>query len=151
MEVDSSAPVIVEDSIEIRSDPKTIWDIISDFENWPSWNPEIKKVKLDGAFQVGNKFKWKAGSSTIRSELRAIEEPGILGWTGRTFGIQAVHIWNIVPIDGKVLVKTEESWNGLHVKIFSRYFKSLLEKSIKTGLEYLKIEAEKRSINDSAV
>ncbi len=143
LQIDSNAPVIVRSTIEIESTPDNVWNIMSDLENWPRWNPEIRSVRLAGPFAEGTEFKWKAGPGTIRSRLTAIEKPGTLGWTGITFGIRAVHVWGIRSIDGKTLVTTEESWDGVHVRLFRKHFSKMLEKSIRTGLRYLKAEAEK--------
>jgi hypothetical protein len=41
-----------------------------------------------------------------------------LAWTGKTFGIEANHIWRLKPRDGKTIVRTEESWEGLVANIF---------------------------------
>jgi hypothetical protein len=60
-------------------------------------------------------------------------------------GITAVHVWNIKKQDGFTIVKTEESWDGLLVRLFSGMMQKALDQSINQGLEYLKVEAEKRN------
>jgi uncharacterized membrane protein len=143
MQPDSSAPVIVKASVDIETNPEHIWDIMSDFENWPRWNPEIQSVELLGPLVEGTGFKWKAGPGTINSKLTHVEKPIKLAWTGVTFGIKAIHVWDIRLIESVSRVTTEESWNGLHVRIFKKYFQKMLERSIHSGLKYLKVEAEK--------
>jgi len=144
MHANDNAPVFVRISLEIEAAPEKIWNIISDLEKWPAWNPKIKAVTTDGAFFEGMKFKWKAGPGIISSELKEIEQPARLAWTGKTIGIKAIHVWKLEPINGKTLVTTEESWEGIHVKFFRKYFRKMLEKSIQAGLKYLKIAAEQK-------
>ena len=40
-------------SVETSASPETVWRIWSDPSTWPSWNPDIRHVILDGAFASG--------------------------------------------------------------------------------------------------
>ena len=35
------APVFAASEIEIGADPDAVWDVLADFERWPSWNPDV--------------------------------------------------------------------------------------------------------------
>jgi uncharacterized protein YndB with AHSA1/START domain len=109
MEVNRSAPVVAEGEIEIAASPETVWDVLADISSWPKWNPDVKSVSLDGDVAEGSEFRWKAGPGTITSTIRRLEQPRFIGWTGRTLGIGAVHVYRLEPRDGSTLVTTEES------------------------------------------
>lgn len=142
MEIEQSAPVSYSQSIEINASIQTIWKIMSDIENWPSWNEDIKSATLHGKLTAGATFTWKSGPGTITSTLEAVEEPYLIGWSGKLFGIKAVHIWKIESIKGKTTVTTEESWSGLFATLFRKSSKKTLIKAIDTGLNRLKAAAE---------
>ncbi|MDD4650731.1 MAG: hypothetical protein PHQ34_00725 [Methanothrix sp.] len=59
-------------------------------------------------------------------------------------GIKAIHIWQIVEMDKKALVKTEESWEGMLPRMLPNMMQKMLKKSIDSGLLHLKVEAERR-------
>ncbi|PTB91085.1 SRPBCC domain-containing protein, partial [Marivirga lumbricoides] len=42
----------IETSIRIKALSETVWDILTDFEKYPQWNPFIKSVK--GEVKEGN-------------------------------------------------------------------------------------------------
>ena len=145
MEVDLSAPVIVEESISVQASPELIWNIMIDFQGWPNWNPEIKAVRVEGPIGEGTRFSWKAGPGTIRSQVKEINEHVGIAWVGKTMGITAIHIWKIQGTTERAIVLTRESWDGFHVRLFKKFFRRMLEKSIHVGLGNLKREAEKRA------
>jgi hypothetical protein len=145
MEVDRGAPAIAAGEIEIAADAETVWDVMADIDRWPSWNPDVKAASLSGPLAEGAEFRWKAGSGTIASTIRRAERPRELAWTGRTLGIDAVHVWRLEPRNGATLVSTEESWNGLVVRLLRRPLAKMLQGAIDAGLRHLKAEAERRA------
>ena len=144
LKVQQDAPVIAEAEIEINAPRESVWEIMTDIENWPSWNQDVSKAELKGELQPGTEFHWKAGPGTIKSQLQVVQPPDEIAWTGKTMGIKAVHVWQLEDRDGKTLIRTEESWDGLIVKLFKKSMQRTLQGSIDAGLEYLKAEAEKR-------
>jgi hypothetical protein len=98
--------------------------------------------------KAGSRFKvqLKAGPGTITSKISQVERLRTLAWTGRSFGINAVHVWGLEPRDGNTVVQTEESWEGLLVRIFRGVMRKMLQRSIDAGLLHLKTEAERRRI-----
>jgi len=145
MEVNQDAPALARSESEIAADPETVWEVLTAFESWPSWNPDVSSVKLEGGLVEGSEFRWKAGRATITSTLRKVERPRLLGWTGKTTGIQAVHVWRLEPSDGGTLVRTEESWEGLPVRILRGTMQRSLQKAVDGGLGHLKAEVERRA------
>lgn len=145
MEVNRDAPVLARAEAEIAADPDTVWEVLTAFEDWPSWNPDVSSVSLEGDIAEGTAFRWKAGRVTINSTLRQVERPRTLAWTGKTTGIDAVHVWRLEPRDGGTLVRTEESWKGLLVRLLRGPMRKSLQKAVDGGLQHLKAEAERRA------
>lgn len=144
MDINRNAPVLAASKIEIAADPETIWGIMAAVDHWPDWNPAVKSAFLDGEFIPGSTFRWKTSHATITSTLQQVEEPKILAWTGKTTGINAIHVWRLEPRGSKTIITTEESWEGFLSRIFRSSMQKMLQKSIDDGLVYLKAKAEKK-------
>jgi uncharacterized protein YndB with AHSA1/START domain len=149
VEIDRDAPAVARAETKIAADPETVWEILTGFESWPSWNPDVSSVALDGDVAEGTVFRWKTGRATITSTLRQVERSHVVAWTGKTTGIDAVHVWRLEPRDGGTLVQTEESWQGLLVRLLSGPMRKSLQKAVDGGLEHLKAEAERRARSSS--
>jgi hypothetical protein len=141
---DERAPVIGAREIVISADPETVWDVLAGIDRWPAWNPEVKSVSIEGDVVEGTQFRWKSGSGTLTSTLRRIERPRLIAWTGRIFGIDAVHVWRFEPHDAGTFVRTEESFDGLVARVFRRLLRKTLDRALESGLRHLKVEAERR-------
>ena len=103
IKINENAPVIVKGMIEINSSPETIWDLIADIKRWSSWNPDVKNSSIEGDVIKGSKFKWKSWSVTITSIFQEVDRPRFIGWTGKTMGIKALHIWKLEPKNGRTI------------------------------------------------
>lgn len=144
MQADRNAPVFSEGRIEIAASPQALWDLMADIGAWPTWNPDVKEVSVHGEIAEGTKFRWKAGPGTITSTLRLVDRPRAMGWTGRTFGIDAIHVWRFEPQGATTMASMEESFSGLVASLFRRRLQRQLDATTKTGLENLKAVAEQR-------
>ncbi len=145
MEVDQKAPVIADATVEIAAAPEVVWETVADLERWPAWNPDVKTMSVDGPVADGTTFRWKAGPGTISSTLRSVERPTELGWTGKTLGIAAVHVWRFESIDGGTVARTFESWTGWLPRLLRGLMRKQLQQSLEGGLPHLKAEAERRA------
>ena len=145
MASNGSVPVKSSAEIEIDASPQVVWEVLTRFENWPSWNPDVKSMSFDGPLAPGSEFRWKAGPGTIVSTLDRIEPPRHIAWRGRTLTINAYHEWWLEPSDGGTHVMTEESFSGLLVRLLRGSLQKTLDKSLQDGLQHLKHEAERRS------
>ncbi|WP_151828413.1 SRPBCC family protein [Acinetobacter oleivorans] len=46
-------------TVETNATPEQIWTLWEDVESWPSWDKDLKWVKLNGPFKVGTKGTMK--------------------------------------------------------------------------------------------
>jgi hypothetical protein len=138
-------PVKSTAEIQIAAPPQTVWDVLTRFENWPNWNPDVKSMSFEGPLGPGSTFRWKAGPGTIVSTLDRVEPPRHVSWHGKTLTIDAYHQWWLEPREDGTFVRTEESFSGLLAKILRGPLQKTLDKSFEDGLERLKVEAERRA------
>jgi uncharacterized protein YndB with AHSA1/START domain len=144
MDIDRAAPAIAGSEIEVAATPEAVWDVLTDFEGWPGWNPAVKTVSIDGLVAPGTSFTWKAGASTLTSTIREVDPPRSVVWTGRTMGIHAIHAWRLEPTAGGTGVRTEESWTGLLPRLLPGRMTRTLQESLDEGLGHLKNAVEGR-------
>ena len=72
--------------IEIDADPDRVWEVFSDFDAYPTWNPVIKSVKGDTA--VGSKLEVRieppeGRGMTFKPTVRASEPGREFRWLGK--------------------------------------------------------------------
>lgn len=144
-EINTNAPVKCSRTILINASEGTVWNILTDINNWPHWQKGITFSRLNGELKPGTTFDWKTGGSKIHSTLHTVEPPGQFGWTGKTFGLFAIHNWYLSDTNGKTEVTVQESMEGFFAKLFKKSFNKILEKGMDLWLELLKIECEKQS------
>ena len=145
MEVNERAPAVAASEIEVDADPEAVWAVLTAVDRWPAWNPEVKAASLDGALAEGAVFRWKAGPGTITSTVSRVERPRLVAWRGKTLGIAAVHVYRLVPRNGKTLVRSEESWEGPVVRVLRGPMRRRLQAALDAGLRHLKAEAERQA------
>jgi hypothetical protein len=144
--INQEAPVVGASEIEIAAAPEKVWEVLAAIDRWPSWNPDIKSMAMQGDLAEGSTFRWKAGRATITSTIRRIEPPRLIAWTGKTFGLNAIHVYRLEPRNGKTFVRTEESFEGIAARVMRGSLQKTLDHTLADGLRYLKAEAEKRPI-----
>jgi uncharacterized protein YndB with AHSA1/START domain len=144
-EINANAPVILGGEIEVAAPPEIVWDVLTTIEGWPRWNPEVKSASLEGELAPGSVFRWKAGPSRLVSRLLSVEPQREIAWTGKSMGINVIHVYGFEPRDGGTLVHTDESVEGVTARLFRGPLKKRMDSSIDLGLRSLKAEAERRA------
>lgn len=145
MEVDTDAPAVARAEIEVEAEPEVVWAVLTDIAGWPKWNPDVRSASPEGPLAAGTRFRWKAGPGTITSTLQEVERPHLIAWTGTTLGIRAIHVHRLERRDSSTLVRSEESWDGLLVRLLRRSMRKTLQNAIESGSRHLKVEAERRA------
>jgi hypothetical protein len=143
-EINRSAPVVGSSEIEIAAAPEVAWNVLTAIGRWPSWNPAVTSVSIEGEIGPGSVFSWKAGPGTITSTVQDVEPLRRIAWTGSSFGIKAIHVHTFEPRDGGTVVRTEESYNGLVAQLLRRRLQKVLDSALEGELQHLKAEAERR-------
>jgi uncharacterized protein YndB with AHSA1/START domain len=139
------APVRSRREIDIAAPAEVVWEVLTDFDRWPQWNPEVKSMSWDGPLAPGSVFRWKAGPGTIVSTLEEVDRPRYVRWRGRTMSIAAIHEWRFEDRDGGTHVETNESFSGVLARLLRASLQKQLDRALEEGLQHLKREAERRA------
>jgi len=148
--INLSAPVVASSETEIVAAREVVWHVLTRIEQWPTWNPDVKSVSMDGGLHEGAQFRWKAGPGTITSTLEHVDAPRRIAWSGTTLGIEAMHVYALEADDPVTRVRTEESYDGLVARLFRGRLQKSLDSSLESGLRHLKAEAERRTVHLAA-
>ena len=140
--INNNAPVKCSKQITINASAEKIWEVITNINNWANWQTDISQSKLHGELITGSTFDWKTGGARIHSTLHTVEPYRHFGWTGKTFGMFAIHNWTLIENHGKTVVIVDESMDGFLAKLFKSSFNKNLEKGMWHWLELLKKTCE---------
>ncbi|MEL6256567.1 MAG: SRPBCC domain-containing protein [Bacteroidota bacterium] len=111
-------------SIRIEASPEVVWNILTDFEAYPEWNPFIKKI--EGEVAVGNKIKAKITDMIFKPKILAFDDMQKLEWIGR-LGIPGF-------FDGRHYFILKDNGDGSTTLIHGEYFKGFLVPFLKKKL-----------------
>ncbi len=113
---------VIETEIIIHATPKQVWEVLTDFESYPSWNPFIKS--LTGDVEVGNTIAINVNGMKFKPTILVCEHCVELRWIGRLLfkGLfDGEHIFKLVDNqDGTVTFMQSKYFNGLLVRPFSK-------------------------------
>lgn len=146
MDINRKAPAIASAEALIRVPLDVVWSVQTNFTEWSRWNPDVEYVEyvdMESPLAPGTEFRWKAAGAAIISELQEVEPKRRIVWTGKILGIRAVHVWTFEEQAEGVLVRTEESFEGLLARLFTKSMRRMLASSLAKGLEALKTECER--------
>jgi uncharacterized protein YndB with AHSA1/START domain len=141
--INNSAPVKCSKTITINANSEKVWAVMTNINNWATWQTDISKPKLNGELKPETTFDWKTGGVKIHSTLHTVEPFKKLGWTGKTYGLSAVHNWTLTETNGQTNVSVDESMEGFFAGLLKKPFSKNLEKGMQNWLDLLKQECEK--------
>jgi hypothetical protein len=140
--LDTNAPFLDTQSIWIQAPVQKVWETLTTLEQWPAWLTNVSLVKMNGLLQAGTTFDWKTNGMTIHSTLHTVTPLVAIGWTGKVWGMFAVHNWEFREVDGQTEVTVSESMDGFLLKVFRKTFNKMLSKDMHDSLQLLKKACE---------
>ncbi|MCF7807061.1 MAG: SRPBCC family protein [Candidatus Marinimicrobia bacterium] len=145
MDINENAALKTSQEIEIEASVGTVWNIQTNIESWPDWQPEITDAKMMGSLELGSTFTWKSGGFKLTSTINKLTENSFIGWSGKGFGASAIHTWEFIALEnGNTLLRTNESMDGWLVKLLKGMMKKKLHESLDVWLKALKVASESR-------
>ena len=135
--------------IEIISTPQAVWNILTDFKNYPQWNPILRKIV--GELSIGNKLEIHittvGGKSRIyHPKITKIVPNQDLRWTGKFFLPQIFSGERIFLIEkvsnDKINFVNKEIFSGIGIKLAPQKMENDILLSFKKMNEALKKTAE---------
>lgn len=110
------ANFFVHNSIEIKAAPSTVWNILIEAEQWPSYYDGAENVKVNdnntGRLLENSIFTWKTMGLDFTSTIREYKSNERLSWESNKKSIQGYHAWLLIPTDSGTLLVTQESQHG---------------------------------------
>lgn len=134
--------------ITINASPEKVWQVLTDFNKYPEWNPFIKS--LEGEMILGSKFKVKiqppnGNAMEFKPTLLVYSKNKEFKWLGH-FGIKGIfdgeHRFQlIVNGNGSTTFIQSERFSGILIP----FLKKMLEIDTKKGFELMNEELKKRA------
>ncbi|RZK22385.1 MAG: polyketide cyclase/dehydrase [Hymenobacter sp.] len=142
-QLNPAAPVHSKHTLRIEAPAERVWQVLSQINAWPTWQPDIAYAHLPGPAQNGARFEWSAsGYLPIHSTLHTVE-PGVsFGWSATAFGSFAVHNWQFSSQEGYTEVTAEETMEGWLVRLLRPIMQPALDQGNARWLARLKQAAE---------
>ena len=109
--------------IELQSTPARVWEVLTDFEKYPEWNPLL--CRAEGKLIVGEKINLTAKSASndmnFLCTVLTVKPHRQFSWkfhVGLPFLFRGEHIFEIEPIDEhRVRFIDREVFHGLLVPL----------------------------------
>lgn len=132
--------------IDINASPQRVWQVLTDFERYPDWNPFIRKI--EGKAVEGEKITihitTPAGANRNYSpKVTKVVAEKELRWLGKMPGLlSGEHIFSIEPAsDNSLRLVHREVFGGL----LTSFFGSRLDNDVKKGFEEMNAALKKRA------
>jgi hypothetical protein len=141
----------IKTEILIHTSPEKVWAVLTDFGNYPNWNPFIKSIK--GQVAVGNKITARieppeSNGMTFKPKVLTYETNKELRWMGHLLfaGIfDGEHTFQLIDNgNGTTTFKQSENFKGILVPLFNKSLKKT-ETGFKLMNEKLKELAEQNN------
>jgi hypothetical protein len=138
--------------IEIQATPERVWDVLSDFDAYPDWNPFI--IRAAGQPTVGGQLRLRMRppgrrATSFRPEVLDAEPGRKLRWLGRLFlpGVfDGEHSFIIQPSGpGRVRLTQHEEFRGVLVPLLFGYLQAPTLAGFQQMNQALKDRAEQPS------
>ena len=138
--------------IEIQASAERVWGLLTDFANFPQWNPFIRWAK--GEARLGARLEIRiqpsgAGGITFKPTVIKLETMRELRWLGRLVmpGLfDGEHIFNIEPLgQQRVRFTQREIFRGLFVPLLARDLDTNTLRGFKEMNGALKARAEQNT------
>lgn len=141
---DANAPAYVEHQIFVQASCEAIWNLLTDIERWPDWNPGVSKARWTSTgLALDSEFRWSSAGLGIRSTLTRVDAPHHLEWHGIAIGTRAIHAWSLEPEANGTRVFTSESFDGWLVRLMPGAMQKTLDRALPAWLDALKMSSER--------
>lgn len=116
----------IKTEITVKSSPEIIWKTLTNFENYPNWNPFIKEI--EGELKVSEQLKVKiqpenSSEMTFQPTILDLKKDKLFIWKGK-FILKGLfdgeHKFELIDNkNGTTTFKQSEIFSGILVRIFN--------------------------------
>jgi hypothetical protein len=137
--------------VEIAAPPERVWEVLTDFDTYPTWNPFMRSVV--GRCALGSKLTVRieppgARAMTFKPTIRTLTAAHEIRWLGRLLApglFDGEHRLAIEPLDGgRTRFVQSERFSGLLVGLFPKTL-TATQRGFEQMNAALKIQAEATS------
>ncbi|MEV4123862.1 SRPBCC domain-containing protein [Nocardia sp. NPDC049707] len=120
--IDQNAPVRSASAIEIDAPVATVWRLIADMRDWPTWRTDAHVTEI-GNIEVDAEFRWVLNGMRIKAVFATVDPEREIAWTGVAFGcMRAIDRMRFEALgENRTRVTMEESLAG---PLLSSFFTS---------------------------
>ena len=111
--INENAGVKDQHSIIINASIEKVWDILTDLNEWPEWNKEVKKMVVDGDIAKKTNFYWTMGRYKAHSQVQQIIKPTTFSWTGKSYFVKRIYVWSLEADGNQTIVTVSTSLQGM--------------------------------------
>lgn len=92
-------PVVVSNEALIPAPVAAVWDLLTDYESWPSWYRACRWVRPGEGESgtVGASFDWKAHPVELKSKVIAADRHRLFAFTADGTGVHAERTFTLKP------------------------------------------------------
>jgi hypothetical protein len=137
--------------IEIQATAERVWELLTDFASFPTWNPFIRRAS--GEIKAGARLEVfiqpsGAGGMKFQPTVKKAEPDRELRWLGHLVlpGLfDGEHIFTIEPLEeSRVRFTQREIFTGLLVPLFARGLDTDTQRGFEEMNQALKARAEQK-------
>lgn len=141
----------IKTEILINSSPEIVWAVLTNFDDYPNWNPFIKSIK--GEAKVGKKITARieppdAKGMTFKPKILVFDQNKELRWLGNLLfaGLfDGEHKFELIDNkNGTTTFIQSEKFKGIFVPMFKKMLEINTKKGFEEMNEKLKQVAEKK-------
>ena len=140
----------VKTEIEINANIEKVWKILTNFENWSTWNPIIAKAKgeakEESSLNITMKTKEGKNANSYVANIIKVDNLKSLHWKAKMmayFIFTNDKIFELEETSNGVKLTHIENFSGLMVPLFVNKLKEYVPSMLDSMNEALKIKAEK--------
>ncbi|MDX1828658.1 MAG: SRPBCC domain-containing protein [Lutibacter sp.] len=132
--------------IIINAEPSKVWEILTNFEKYPNWNPFIKT--LIGDVKIGKPIKIELQGITFKPKVLTFKKEKEFSWLGHLLfkGLfDGEHSFKLIDNkNGTTKFEQSEKFSGILVPLFKKKLTTETKNGFIKMNKQLKIEAEKK-------
>lgn len=137
----------IKTAIVINAKPKAVWEVLTNFENYPNWNPFVKSIA--GEVKVGNQINIQVQNMKFKPTVLTFKQNKEFRWLGHLFfkGLfDGEHRFKLVDNgDGSTKFEHSEKFGGILVPLF----KQKLLSQTKLGFEEMNRQLKHKVENNA--
>ncbi|NNJ56582.1 MAG: SRPBCC domain-containing protein [Bacteroidia bacterium] len=111
----------IKTTIEINASSGKVWQVFTDFDSYPKWNPFIKK--LIGNVEEGATIEIQLPGMTFKPNVQVYRKNSELKWLGHLLfkGLfDGQHRFQLIEKEGVTTFVHSEKFNGILVPLFKK-------------------------------